>query len=182
MDESDLPLALQPLPPDCCNDTLEHIYKMETPRLTRLFRQRLGGPDEARDFVQDLFVLLIAYGRNHHISEPRALLSRLIRNKFSDLSRKRKRRSDLFSISFEDQPDVGLPATQTHAIEAEDMMRQYLGALDALAPRTREIFLLHRVQEKSYKDIASELDISVRTVEWHIGKALLHITRALDQE
>lgn len=61
-------------------------------------------------------------------------------------------------------------------------MRQYREALDALAPRTRQVFLLHRVHEKSYKDIAAELGISVRTVEWHIGQALLHITRALDHE
>ena len=46
----------------------------------------------------------------------------------------------------------------------------------------REVFLLHRVDGLSYKDIALQLGISVRTVEWHIAEAIVRIGRGLDRE
>jgi RNA polymerase sigma-70 factor (ECF subfamily) len=46
----------------------------------------------------------------------------------------------------------------------------------------REVFILHRLQELSYKEIAARLDISVRTVEWHIAEAIVRISRGLDEE
>ncbi|OKS88631.1 RNA polymerase sigma-70 factor [Mucilaginibacter polytrichastri] len=45
-------------------------------------------------------------------------------------------------------------------------------ALDKLPDKCREVFQLSRFEELKYKEIADHLDISVKTVETHIGKAL----------
>ena len=44
--------------------------------------------------------------------------------------------------------------------------------MDTLPPRCREVFHLSRMEGKSYKEIAQALDISVKTVENQMGKAL----------
>ncbi len=44
--------------------------------------------------------------------------------------------------------------------------------LDIIPKRSREIFILHRFSGLKYQDIAETLDISVKTVEKHISKAL----------
>jgi RNA polymerase sigma-70 factor (ECF subfamily) len=62
------------------------------------------------------------------------------------------------------------------------MRRRYREAVDALPSRMREVFLLHRVDGVAYKEIAARLDISVRTVEWHIAEAIVRIGRGLDRE
>jgi RNA polymerase sigma-70 factor (ECF subfamily) len=49
-----------------------------------------------------------------------------------------------------------------------------------LPPRTREVFLMHRVEELGYKAIAARLGISVRTVEWHVAEAVARLARDLD--
>lgn len=51
--------------------------------------------------------------------------------------------------------------------------------LDRLSERTREIFVLSRSKGYSYKEIAEELNISVKSVEFHISKALEQLRVAL---
>lgn len=51
--------------------------------------------------------------------------------------------------------------------------------LKRLPDRTREIFVLSRSKGYSYKEIAEELHISVKTVEFHISKALERLRVAL---
>jgi RNA polymerase sigma-70 factor, ECF subfamily len=51
-----------------------------------------------------------------------------------------------------------------------------------LPPICRQVFLLSRYEYKSYSEIAGLLNISVNTVEKHIGKALSILRNALHQK
>ena len=57
--------------------------------------------------------------------------------------------------------------TEEEVIEIEKMKK----ALASLPQQCRNIFLMSCVDEKSYKQIAEELNISVNTVKTHITKA-----------
>ena len=52
-------------------------------------------------------------------------------------------------------------------------------AIEELPPRCKEIFKLSRFEELSYKEIAAKLDISIKTVENQMGKALKTLRVAL---
>lgn len=52
-------------------------------------------------------------------------------------------------------------------------------AIEQLPPRCREIFLLSRSQELSYREIAEKLSITESTVNTQITKALSHIRNQL---
>lgn len=60
--------------------------------------------------------------------------------------------------------------------ELEDHIRV---AIDQLPPRCRTVFQLSRFEELTYKEIADQMDISVKTVENQMGKALKILRRAL---
>ena len=45
-------------------------------------------------------------------------------------------------------------------------------ALNKLPEKCRAIFHLSRFEELKYQEIATQLDISIKTVETHMGKAL----------
>lgn len=47
-----------------------------------------------------------------------------------------------------------------------------INAIETLPPKCKEIFIKSRNEGKRYADIATELNISVKTVEAQIGKAL----------
>jgi RNA polymerase sigma-70 factor (ECF subfamily) len=62
------------------------------------------------------------------------------------------------------------------AAEQEEMLMR---AIDALPPKCREIFLLSRMQHLSNKAIATQLTISVKTVEAQISIALKRLAEWL---
>lgn len=60
--------------------------------------------------------------------------------------------------------------------ELKDQVR---AAVDQLPSRCRTVFQLSRYEEMSYKEIAAEMDISVKTVENQMGKALKFLRKEL---
>jgi len=57
----------------------------------------------------------------------------------------------------------------------QELTEQVQEAVDALPPRCRTIFQLSRYEQLTYREIADQMDISVKTVENQMGKALKHM-------
>jgi len=164
--------------PDAGNrPDLEAMYREESPRLARYFKARFRGTEDPDDLVQEVFARLAAGRPFGELRDPRGYLRRILRNFLIDRNRKSRNAPGLVSM---DGVEPSIPPDQMHAIEVTQMRQQYRFAVDALPPRTREVFLLHRVQELSVKMIAERLGISTRTVEWHISEAVLRIGKALE--
>lgn len=51
--------------------------------------------------------------------------------------------------------------------------------IERLSPRCRQVFVMNRIDQMKYKEIAAELDVSVKTVEHHIAKALAYLRKQL---
>lgn len=62
----------------------------------------------------------------------------------------------------------------------QDMLALYEAAVDELPPLTRLVFLLHRVDDLSYGEIADRLAIKTRAVECCIAEALVMISAFVD--
>lgn len=70
-------------------------------------------------------------------------------------------------------------ATIAQKIEAEDLKVLIDEFIDELPERCRIVFVLSRFEDMSYREIAQELDISVKTVENQVSKALKYLRKAL---
>ena len=57
-------------------------------------------------------------------------------------------------------------------LEYEELHGQYLNALSVMNERQREVFLMNRSEEMTYKEIAERLDLSVKAVEKRMSQAL----------
>lgn len=55
-------------------------------------------------------------------------------------------------------------------------------SIDTLPEKCRQAFMLNHYGSMSYKDIAQEMGISVKTVEKHIGKAVQVLRNELKEE
>jgi RNA polymerase sigma factor (sigma-70 family) len=156
------------------------LYRDRAGALQRRIRAQVGSPEEASDLVQEAFSRLLGARAGASLRNPGAFLNRIVRNLLIDRSRRNAVRPPL--VPLESETAVAVPADQGDALELAQMHQRYREIVDDLPPRTREVFLLHRVDELGYREIADRLDISIRTVEWHIAQAIYRIGRELDEE
>lgn len=157
---------------------LDLLYRDHASALTRRLRRRVGCGEEASDLVHEAFARLLRAGAFQRLREPEAFLGRVVRNLLIDRSRRLAGKA--VHLQIDDAPEVSVRADQADAIEVGQMRDRYREVVASMPPRTREVFLLHRVDELGYKEIAGRLGISVRTVEWHIAEAITRISRELD--
>ena len=157
---------------------LDLLYRNHAPGLRRRLRARVRSHDEANDLVQDAFARLLGSRSLARVRDPGAFLNRIVRNLLIDRSRRLSARP--LHVSIVDE--IAVPPDQGQAIEVEQMRQRYRDLVALLPPRTRDVFLLHRIEGVGYKEIAERLDISIRTVEWHVAQAIVRISKGLDGE
>lgn len=158
---------------------LDALYRHEAPSLARKLRSRTGSAEEARDLVHDAFARLLGATSRMAIDRPEAFLNRIVRNLLIDRGRRAATRP--VHLPIDAGPEPAARAEQADGIDLAQMRERYRAAVAALPARMREVFVLHRVEDLSYRDIAERLEISVRTVEWHIAEAITRIDKELRQ-
>ena len=146
------------------------VFRDHYAPLVRTAEAMLHRRDVAEEIVQD--VLLALWKRRATLvveDSLRGYLFRATRNRALNHLRhaaiERKAEPELASA---EPPDAPAPATLVHE-EIDAALRH---AVSSLPPRCREVFELSRVHGLRYAEIAATLDISVKTVEAQMGKAL----------
>ena len=155
----------------------EELYQSEQGRLLRYFSKR-AGPDAAPDLMQETFTRVLRSGALDRIDNPQAYLSRAARNLLIDRTRQTTRRQTVV-FPFDEERHASEGPEQTLRIEAADLRRIYRQALLAMPPRTRRIFLMHRLRHLTYKEIAEHLGVSNKTVKYHMTRALARCRKTI---
>lgn len=158
---------------------LSDLFRSEHARLARMLGPRVRDRDAIADLLQDAFVRLSSASTTQKPDRPAAYLQRIVRNLVVDRARRSHHERAL--VPLDDCTLPSLAPEQEQAITAHDLMRRYRDALATLTPHTRRVFLMHRVDELTYREIARRLGISVATVEYHMSRALVHLDEALSE-
>lgn len=125
-----------------------------------------GDPDQAEDLVQQAFVKLWEQRAQLDVRHSiRAYLYKMVHHQA--LNRLRHQRTRLRHQTErlrepEASSDLPDPELQEHINQA----------LQTLPPQCRQIFELSRFEELKYREIADMLQLSIKTVETQMGKAL----------
>ncbi|GBQ88164.1 RNA polymerase sigma-24 factor [Gluconacetobacter johannae DSM 13595] len=137
--------------------------------------RRITGRHDAEDLLQAAVQRFLERGQEG-VRNPDAYLVRSARNLAVDQAR-RERHGAVAPYEGDDVGSVPCPSPQPDAVlmarQRLQRLREGCAQLDA---RTREIFLLHRLEGLSYRDIALRLEISVSAVEKHVSKAIGFLT------
>jgi len=148
---------------------LEELYRDHAAWLRSALKRRLQAQAaDVDDILQDTW-LRAATNRASDIEHPKAFLSRIALNLFRDRKRREGVRQDHRRMVLAN--DASTPSVQPGLMEQEAAAE--LEKLIIELPETcRDAFVLSRFRHMTNADIAAHLGISVKTVEWRIGKAL----------
>ena len=146
--------------------------------MIRLFTRRTRNRDDADDLVHDVFFRFARLKETViRLDRPQAYLTRIAANLLKDRFRVEEQRSAQSHVPANEETLPGID--QERALEARDMLRRLDAALLKLSPKTREIFVAHRVEGLSYSEIAERTGLKVKRVEKHMSKAILQLDRLL---
>lgn len=140
--------------------------------LTRRLRAQ---PADVEDIVQDTY-LRAARQPATVIVHPRAFLSQTAVNLFRDGKRRETVRALHRQSVVQSGPTTGAGSPGLLEQEAALELERLIVAMPELY---RDVFALSRFRHMTNKEIAAHLDISVKTVEWRMGKALEFCTSRL---
>jgi RNA polymerase sigma-70 factor (ECF subfamily) len=75
-----------------------------------------------------------------------------------------------------------LKVNSEHNLELKELKEKYETTLSNLPLNNREVFLMSRMEELTYKEIAQRLNVSIKTIEKRMSKTLNELRKALNYE
>lgn len=158
----------------------EQIFRLYYTDLSRYCLKYVRDEHVAEELVQEVFINI--WDRRHTLSittSVKAYLFTAVRNRsfnYLKLQIPKEQRK----IGVEDVLDLTDGAEEREGDQAIEQLYSYVQeAIDSLPPKCQVIFNLSRNGGMTYKEIAEELDLSVKTVENQVGHALRKLREQL---
>ena len=156
-------------------DAFVEMFDWYAPKLCGFVNAHVFSRDIAEEIVQDLFLGVWVNRLVWDVPGPlRMYLYRAALNRIANHRRGLRRELSLHSAMREHQSVIE-ETTDTNAPDAQvtsrELRRSIESAVAALPDKCRQVWLLSREHYMTYAEIASLLDISVKTVELHMHRA-----------
>ncbi|MBW8812630.1 MAG: sigma-70 family RNA polymerase sigma factor [Caulobacterales bacterium] len=136
---------------------------------------------DAEDLLQAAFVRMQEYARRQPVENPAGFLVRTAVNLSIDAARQQASRGELLMAASDLGEVVDDQPLQDEVLQVRKRLEDVKRALAELSPRTRDIFLMHRIDGLKYREIAEREGVTVSAVEKHIAKAVLHLSQMADE-
>lgn len=152
---------------------LAQLYQAHFEELHRYAFTILNDSHLAEDAVQDCFIdFSVAMAKEKAILAPRAYLYKMVYNKALKLLQHKASDNDVLLLGQQKDDSQNRLEAIVHS-EKEFTKQQLMESVLALMPeQCRTVFLKSKLEQQKYKEIAAALNISEKTVEAHMSKAL----------
>lgn len=139
---------------------------------------RCGDSDLATDITQDAFMRLWEKDFEYHPKKTKGLIYKIAREMWISGHRKSSKfQKTELSLNYVDE------STQpSQELEYNELRRTYERVLAQLPENQRDVFLMNRMEQLSYKEIAERLELSVKAIEKRMSLALAFLRKELNHE
>lgn len=153
------------------------IYRRYFRSLTATALKRLRTVEAAEGIIQEVFMSLWEKRAQQDIRQLKAYLFASLRYQIIDFYK-----AQILAESYTDattvEHDLRRNATESE-LDFQEITTIFRRVVEALPPKTQQIFRLSRLDHRTTREISQQLDIPERTVEYHITKALNLLRRQL---
>jgi RNA polymerase sigma factor (sigma-70 family) len=150
------------------------------PALVAFFLRRCNDPAEAEDLAQDVILRALTHSQWVSAEQARSYIFRIAINCWRDRGRRRLTHGTV--VDCNEQFIGAEEKSPERVLSGRQELQRIVSALRELGQRTREIFVLYRLENMKQADIARRMGISVSAVGQHLAKALAHLARRMDRD
>lgn len=152
---------------------LKKLYHTYYADLCRYCLRIVNNASDAEEIVQEVIINIWERRDSLNIISFKSYLYTAVKFRAINLLKSQIKKADLFTENFEDivSEDPGIVSEMEHS----ELLIALQNAIENLPLKCKTVYSLSRNAGLSYKEIAQELDISVKTVENHMAVALKRI-------
>jgi RNA polymerase sigma factor (sigma-70 family) len=161
-------------------DAAELIVPLR-PALIAFFLRRCGDPAEAEDLAQDVVLRALTHSQWASPEQARSYIFRIAINCWRDRGRRKLTHGVVVDCG-EQTLGIAEEKSPERVLSGRQELERIVSALRELGQRTREIFVLYRLENVKQADIAQLMGISVSAVGQHLARALAHLARRMDND
>jgi len=163
----------------CKEKSFQAFFNTNATLLRNFLYYKYGGIEDIDDIVQDSFIKLWNNCTKVTLETAKSYLFRIAINQSTSLFRhnavKLKHQKEIKNINHNSTNE-----SPEYILEEKEFMVKLENAISSLPERQREVFLLNRIEKKTYKEIAELSGVSVKAIEKLIHKALLKLRTEIE--
>lgn len=168
------PVPMPPATHHNQHDALDSLYSEHYGWLYGWLRKKLACPHSAADFAQDTFFRLLSVPFElTTLQTPRAYLTTTATRLMIDETRRRKVEQAYLEALALLQDEVYAVAPEQH-LETVETLALIARMLEDLPEKPRQAFMLSRLDNLSYPEIAMRLGVSASMIKQYIAGAMVH--------
>jgi len=152
----------------CESKHFEAIFNEHSTTLRNYIYYKCGDSDLAKDIAQESFINLWNNCSKVAFEEALFYLKRVASNRFLNSV---KHQNIVLNYSKQKVSDVNLESPE-FIIEEKEFLIKLQSAIQRLPEKQRTVFLLNRIDKKTYAEIADLLELSVKAIEKRMHIAL----------
>jgi RNA polymerase sigma-70 factor (ECF subfamily) len=151
------------------------------PALVKYFMRKCHHAAESEDMAQEVVLRALKAARWQTEQQARGFIFRIAMNLWHDRNRRLSSHGTVIEWD-DDALFAEVEETSPERVLAQEEELETLhAALQSLNERTRDIFVLFRLEQMKQGEIGAVYGISVSAVEKHIAKALSHLMRFVSE-
>ena len=156
-----------------CNESVfDSFFKSHSKLLRNFIYYKFGDLEQAEDIVQDSFVKLWKNCKDVPLEKAKSYIYTVANNFAISIARHQKVKFKYQNYIVDRKQDRTNESPEFLVLE-EEFKDKLNKAIANLPDRQREVFLLSRIDKKTYKEIADMSNVSVKAIEKLMHKALV---------
>lgn len=162
----------------CEEKNFDSLFNTHYESATNYIYYKCGNLQQAEDIVQDAFLKIWKKCAEVIYSTARAFLYTICNNALRNEFAHQKVVLRYEAIPKNDK-DIESP---DFVLETEEFKNKLESAIANLSTKEREVFLLSRIDKKTYKEIAEITNITVKAVERRMSNAFINLRKVLGKD